>query len=287
MRKSGQNKNLNIGFTLVELLVVISIIALLLAMLLPALSKAQEQARRIVCAKNIQQLGIASTAYFNDYKKFWAWFDEGGGSYFIYDGRQQSEGVASRTRVYWINHGMLFRLNYIKDAKIYYCPTSQKTTFKYKDYFDGGAIEAGIKNCTYTGVVRSTYISRNYDVIDGKAVHISLTSSGGGSNKCLIQVNSLKRPDSKLALLSDTFTYDRGGHLNRFYNVLYADGHMASYDDHLKVLAASALYHNGNWDDEAVKEQTILDARERFGEVLVGKTRDSAWPIGWLYLDRR
>ncbi|MFW6027954.1 MAG: type II secretion system protein [bacterium] len=55
------------GFTLVELLVVISIIALLIALLLPALKTAREQARRIVCASNLRQLGTAAYVYTVDH----------------------------------------------------------------------------------------------------------------------------------------------------------------------------------------------------------------------------
>jgi len=55
------------GFTLVELLVVIAIIAILAAMLLPALTAAKAKVQTIECLSNLKQIGIALTAYSDDY----------------------------------------------------------------------------------------------------------------------------------------------------------------------------------------------------------------------------
>src|SRR5262245_5786400 len=83
MRRIGRHQRARIGnasgagaFTLVELLVVVGIIAILMAMLMPALSKAREQARAVSCRSNIRQIYTGIISYSLDNKGFLpdAWY---------------------------------------------------------------------------------------------------------------------------------------------------------------------------------------------------------------------
>jgi prepilin-type N-terminal cleavage/methylation domain-containing protein len=113
------------GFTLVELLVVIGIIALLISILLPALGRAREAAQRTACLSNIRQLGIAMQQYANDNKDFIpiGYMSQKQFSYVV------NWNNANGTRVSQM--GFLVSGNVISDGKAFYCPSEQDPQLSY------------------------------------------------------------------------------------------------------------------------------------------------------------
>ena len=132
----SETKRMSGAFTLIELLVVIAIIAILAAMLLPALSRAKERARRISCINNLKQMGVALAIYGQDNSERLptqsAWTDTLSyqGMYLFAESDASpnipvlgTPGAAVEPTRPGLNHGLFYRTKLIPTGKSFYCPS--------------------------------------------------------------------------------------------------------------------------------------------------------------------
>lgn len=107
------------GFTLVELLVVIGIIAVLIGILLPSLNKAREAANRAACLSNLRQVGQMMYIYASEYKDQISLGTRGN----VY----QEDYVIRYTKAdLYLCWGPYFKAGLMKQPKVMYCPTSNQ-----------------------------------------------------------------------------------------------------------------------------------------------------------------
>jgi prepilin-type N-terminal cleavage/methylation domain-containing protein len=113
-------------FTMVELLVVISIISILASLLLPALSKAKEMSKKISCTNNLKQMGLLMNYYNSDNNEYYPWF--------IFS----TNGVAGGGTLYsWIAYQAAYTGNFkdIDDVAFWYPNTANANFSQNKNKF--------------------------------------------------------------------------------------------------------------------------------------------------------
>lgn len=119
------------AFTLVELLVVISIIALLLSITMPTLSRVKHDAKRVVCGTRIKQIGVSLYTYTNNYNsKFPTKLDSGNWPMGVviesWTKKTTAQGRGSVSVHFPAGLALLWMEDYIEDMSFFYCPAASR-----------------------------------------------------------------------------------------------------------------------------------------------------------------
>lgn len=220
------------AFTLIELLVVIAIIALLLAIITPALRKAKEYAKRVICTSNARQTGVALRVYAqgND-NKLIPFTDPIGnipatpqphwGPVAFNDGYRDSAG-----NMIPLHLGILYREGLIEIPEVFYCPAQPRNPnyylpYSYDAYTNDGADEWGTVTIQVPGSANYCRTSSNYWTYN----EIRIEKIGGYRPVVIDNVQEWEVLPHRKGGPKDSETMPQG------LTALYADGHVSFCTD--------------------------------------------------------
>ena len=184
------------GFTLIELLVVIAIIAILMAILMPALSRAREQGKRAVCLGNLRQLTLAWSMYADDnddrlingdteeyvnsmYNNPNLPYDESHWGEPAWVKEDWRAGMTDRQKIDAIKNGALY--TYTKTIKVYKCPTGKTSRKEYRLY----TVVDGMNCKGWEGTHAAMIMLKNRLTIKSPAYRFVFLDDGGTSASTL------------------------------------------------------------------------------------------------------
>jgi prepilin-type N-terminal cleavage/methylation domain-containing protein len=240
------------GFTLVELLVVIAIIAVLLAILLPALSSVKEKGKRIQCGYNLSGINRAINYYCDDNAGALPWLRDGnwaGGPdieahpYAVYIPKWLKKGSA--TELLPMKLACLYASGLVTNPKLFYCPAATSITYKWESYCDPMPWEKLPKkvNAADSGNtwVRTSYIFRPMDKEYNKV------SRTYGYAEKLVDVNYNK------PWVTDTL-WSRGSLNHVAGNRNASLGVYAAFpDSHVNFCSNSAMFSDIYWQNDTTE----------------------------------
>jgi len=199
-----QGRRMERGFTLVELLVVIAIIALLMAVLLPALTKARRATKRVVCMSNMRQLITAWMAYAenNDGK--------------IVNGGQHpvpiTDADIARTEPYWCtgfhtsaDPGLDWNFGDIWGVAYYTAGTPILTYDQRVEKLKKGALYRYIQNLkVYRCLESEKFVHRSYSITNSMNAHS--TGTGVSEGKVFKRTMEIKKSAERLVFIEELLT---------------------------------------------------------------------------------